>query len=307
MILELTKESKSDGVLQSQISEKLKISKSTVSELISKLESEKMVVRKLVSGKAFRVWHVEYAPFPIKGLIRVGILKASEYPKVVSAVEKLKGILKIYDSGIELTRDLVSGVVDVAASPIVTQLYFGILMKNIKIHRIVAKNGSGVVFSNAQSDCYGCSEVSTMELNLRRYISKKMEKAQIRYFKSPEAMIQAIEELRGIAIWEPYFTKLSDRKTERFEDVLGDFVCCSLASNKSFGEENPELLEKFIAEFDKAKYGREEAKKLAQLIGFEEEIIYKSFENYDFEVEQEVPRDLEVLTLGRLEEIFSFQ
>ncbi|MEM2070425.1 MAG: MarR family transcriptional regulator, partial [Archaeoglobaceae archaeon] len=96
MILELTKESKSDGVLQSQISEKLKISKSTVSELISKLESEKMVVRKLVSGKAFRVWHVEYAPFPIKGLIRVGILKASEYPKVVSAVEKLKGILKIY-------------------------------------------------------------------------------------------------------------------------------------------------------------------------------------------------------------------
>jgi len=43
----------------------------------------------------------------------------------------------------------------------------------------------------------------------------------------------------AIAIWEPYLTKLSRKyRSMRFEDVFGDYPCCTLASNKRVGDTN---------------------------------------------------------------------
>ncbi|MCS7121610.1 MAG: winged helix-turn-helix transcriptional regulator [Archaeoglobaceae archaeon] len=303
-IVSLLKKVKSEGILQSEIAEKLRISKSTVSEILSKLEEEKEVVRSQVSSKSYRVWLSEFAPFPIDGLMRVGILKASEYPKVVFAAKKLDAIVKVYENALELTRDLAAGTVDVAASPLITQVYFGALMKNIKIYRLVAMNGSGVVFSNKESEWYGCSEFSTMEFNLRNYLKKKGYSLKIRYFRSPEIMIESLRELKGIAVWEPYLTLLSEFESEKFRDVLGDFVCCSLAANSFFITKNYDFFDPFLKEFDRCKVGRDEALMISKLIGFDPEIVYRSFESYEFDVPQEVPR-LDVL--GRIDEVFCFK
>ncbi len=307
-ILKLLENVGADGILQSEIPVKLNLSKSTVSEIISSLEEKGVVVRRKVSAKSYRVWLVKHFPEPIEGIARIGILKASEYPKVVSAAERIGAIVKVYDSSLKLTKDLVHGYVDVAASPLITQAFFGVLMKNIKIFRIVAMNGSGIVFSSSESEWFGCSEFSTMERNLRRYMHVKKIPAQIRYFSSPESMIEALDELRGIAIWEPYLTMLSDRKIEPFSDSLGDFICCTLAANDKFIEVNEDLLNEFLSEFDKAKYGKREAEILAELIGFDAEIIRSSFSSYIFDVEQELPeKELEELRFGRVRELFRFQ
>ncbi|MET1123932.1 MAG: winged helix-turn-helix transcriptional regulator [Archaeoglobaceae archaeon] len=303
-ILKLLDDRGSDGALQSEIGEILNLSKSTVSEVLSKLEEEGKITKRLVSGKSYRVWLVKHAPFAIEGVVRVGILRASEYPKVVTAARKVGGIVKVYDSALELTKSLVSGKVDVAASPMVTQLFFGVLMKNIKIFRIVAMNGSGVVYGGGK-DWFGCSEFSTMELNLRKFLAAKGEKLKIRYFASPEEMLKSLSELRGIAIWEPYFSAVEGEK-EEFREVLGDFVCCSLAANTGFLEVNGELFDDFLSKFDSARVSRSSAEELAALIGFDVDVVYRSFSSYEFEVEQERPKALEKLILGSIDEIFEF-
>ncbi len=297
-----------EGILQSEIHEKLGLSKSTVSEILSWLEGEKEVVRRKVSGRSYRVWLSKYSPEPVEGLLRVGILKASEYPKVVAAAEKVGAILRVYDSSIDLTKDLVHGYVDVAASPLVTQAFFGVLMKTIKIVRKVAMNGSGIVFSEGESKWWGCSEFSTMERNLRRYMEIKSLEGNIRYFKSPESMINSLDELRGIAIWEPYFTMMEDYRREPFNEVLGNFTCCTLAVNVAFSEINYDLREEFLNEFDRAKAGKKEAEMLSELIGFPADTIRKSFESYIFNPEQSLTkRELEDLRLGGIEGIIEFE
>lgn len=296
-----------EGILQSEIHERLGLSKSTVSEILSLLEENKEVFRKRVSGKSYRVWLSKYSPEPVRGIARVGILRASEYPKVVSAAEKVNAFVRVYDSSIELTKDLVHGHVDIAASPFVTQAVFGVLMKSIKIVRKVAMNGSGVVYSGRKSGYWGCSEFSTMERNLRKYLEVKDLKERIRYFKSPESMIKSLHELKGIAIWEPYFTMIEGKK-EPFNEIIGDFVCCSLALNNTFAELNPEIVDKFLTEFDRAKAGSKEATKLSRIIGFTDDVIEKSFDNYIFDPEQTfTERELEELRLGGVKSIISLE
>lgn len=297
-----------EGVLQSEIHQKLGLSKSTVSEILSWLENGKEIVRKKVSGRSYRVWLSKYSPGPVEGLVRVGILKSSEYPKVVAAAEKVDAIIRVYDSSIELTKDLVHGHVDIAASPFVTQAFFGVLMKTIKIVRKIALNGSGVIFSNDRSEWWACSEFSTMERNLRKYMEIKGSGGMIRFFKSPEDMINSLNELRGIAIWEPYFTMMEDCKKESFNEVLGDYLCCTLAVNTTFSEVNYDLKERFLREFDRAKVGGREAELLSEVIGFSADIIKKSFESYIFDPEQSLSdADLKDLRFGGIEGIVEFE
>ncbi|MEM4702820.1 MAG: MarR family transcriptional regulator, partial [Archaeoglobaceae archaeon] len=261
-ILSLLEAAREKGVPQSEIVRKLNLSKSTVSEILSKLEEKRIVVRREVSQKSYHVWLLKYHPGAIKGILRIGILKASEYARIVGAGEKVEAIFKVYRNGIEATRDLVHGVVDVLASPFITQTFFGVLMKNIKIFRVVAMNGSGVAISDGKG--FGCSEFSTMERILRKYLKVKGLKGEIFFFDSPEEMIERIQGLKGIAIWEPYLSMFE--RVERFNDVLGDFICCSLAVNEDFLATNHELFEEFLKHYDKTLPSKG-VKKLAELIG----------------------------------------
>lgn len=297
--LELAKE---NGILQSEMARALNLSKSTVSEILSELEERKIVVREEISQKSYRVWLAKYYPGVIEGVVRIGILKASEYGRVVYAGEKIGAILKVYRNSIEATKDLVHSLTDIVASPFVTQAFFGVLMKNIRILRVVAMNGSGVVFSNGKG--FGCSEFSTMERNLRKYLRIKKFEEEIRFFESPEEMISQLGNLRGIAIWEPFLS--SFEKVERFDEVLGDFVCCSLAVNTYFIEKNLSIFEEFLSKYDQSKpsWG---VKRLAEIIGVSEEAVRKSLESYRFDADmKELEKEAMKLSFGRIQEILGF-
>jgi predicted transcriptional regulator len=116
-------------------------------------------------------------------------------------------------------------------------------------------------------------------------------------------MVANLVELRGIAIWEPYVTILSDREVEMFSDVLGDYVCCTLAANKDFLRVNQDLFEEFLDSFDS---GRKNVRKLAQLIEMDYRTVKKSISSYILDVEQRkefAERELEFLRLGGVESI----
>ena len=279
-IINCLKNSRYEGVLQSELSSKLNLSKSTVSEILSFLEKRGVVVREIEAGKSFRLWLSEYYPKPRRGILKLGILKASEYACILDVFD---GIVRVYDNTIDLTRDLTLGRVDLGASPFITQLMFGIMMKNIKVIRLVAMNGSGIVFGDRKNGVFGTSEMSVMEINLKA-VRDRFNIRRFEYFSSPESMIDSLPLLEGIAIWEPYISSM-DKKKIYFNEILGDHPCCSLAVNVESFKVNKELIKEFISMLDNAKPN---IKRVSEVLGFDEGVIRKSVESYKFNTEIEV-------------------
>lgn len=288
-IIDILNQRKEEGVLQSELPKLVNLSKSTVSEILSSLEAEGVVVRNKVTRKSYRIWLLEHYPNPLENKLRVGILKASEYPAVVIAAKKLNGVVKVFDNSLELTRALSIGSVDLAASPLITQVLFASLMKNIMVFRVVALNGSGIVMRKSDCKKIGTTELSTMELNLKK-VNKNWNFV---YFKSPERMIESLRdgEVDGIAIWEPYLTELSgEYEVVKFSEIIGDYPCCSLAANLKFVEKNENLFNQFLQEFDiqskKVDLDNNDtvkaAKELSNYIGFNEKLIKESFSSFIF-------------------------
>ena len=281
-----------NGVLQEEFTKKYGISKSTVSTGLSKLEEERKIVRKRIAGRSYRVWHVKYSPFPIKGILRVGIGKAIEYPAVLLAYKDLKYPkieLKIYKSAFNLTKDLANGYLDVGCSPLITQVLFALVYRNIKIRAGCGFRGGGIVLRTLNPRVFGSSELSTMEFSLRSYLEKKEIEAQIRYFPSPEKMIKALKngDVEAIAIWEPFLTELSENyKVVRFEELFGRYPCCTLASN--IQAENSKELQEFLNVYKSATENLEERKQeailmQAKFLKIKKESIEKAFGGFDYD------------------------
>ena len=294
-ILDLLDEVGEDGVLQSEIPKILNLSKSTVSEILSEFESKGLVTRKKISARANRVWRTENYPFPYPGVLKLGILKSSEYAYLIKAAVEEGVVVKLFNDPIDLTRSLSQGKVDMAASPLLTQLVMGVLMKNFRIIRIVAKNGSGVVFSNSKVGIFGTTEMSTMDRNLRRFLSLIGNDFKIHYFNSPESMIESLRngEIEGLAIWEPYLTMLEEEgyKAKHFKEVIGEFVCCSLAVNEESLALNRGKIESFLGIYDGEcgkELKREDLNLVAEKLEFEVGLLERSIKSYIFcpEVEE---------------------
>ncbi len=295
-IINLLREKREEGILQSEIPKKLKLSKSTVSEILQRLEDEGVIVRERVAGKSMRVWLSEFAPKPIEGLMRVGILKASEYPHVLLACYDVGAVVKVFDNALELTKSLALGTIDVGVSPFVTQTMFALTLRSIRIHCVVAYNGSGILMKRRLEECrtFATSELSAMESNLKLFLERlgfNISELSFKYFSSPESMISCFKgcEFDAIAIWEPYFTMLKDEfEHMEFKEIIGEYPCCSLASNVQFYEAQKDLLEDFIGRLKRYAKGFDEVKAselIAKKMGFDENIVLKSFENYRFSAE----------------------
>lgn len=281
-------------VLQSEISKELSLAKSTVSEILRKLEREGLIMRERIAGRSYRVWFFESSPKPSK-ILRVGILRASEYPHVILALKNmdLKFRVKVFDSALNLTREISCGRVDVGFSPFVTQTIFALTLKSMKIHRIVALNGSGLAYKKKLKDCkiFATSEFSAMESNLKLFLENfgfDTFKLRFRYFDSIKTAIDGYRscEFDAIAIWEPYLTYLRSNKIH-FKDVIGDFPCCSMASSLEFYRERKDVVKEFVRVICESIECIEKkkdfiAREMERLIGFDWKVILRSFESYKF-------------------------
>jgi len=276
--------------LQSEIVNELGLAKSTVSEILRKLENEGLVIRERVAGKSYRVWYFESSPKPCK-ILRVGILRASEYPHVVLGLKRL-GVrynLKVFDSALELTKEIASGRIDVGFSPFITQTVFALLLKSIKIHAIIALNGSGIAYKGNLRDCkvFATSEFSAMESNLKFVLETlgfDIHNLTFRYFDSIDFALKSFKscEFNALAIWEPYLQEFEN--VLYFKDAIGDYPCCSMASNLEFYKERRNLLAKLKACIRRSikDVDEEVAKEIGKLINFDWKVVYRSFDSYKF-------------------------
>ncbi len=271
-ILDLLFEGK---VTQRELCSKVGLSRSRVSEILGKMERDGIVKRERVSDRTVVVSINE------PNLLRVGILRSSEYAPVVLALKNLpENVLwriKVYDNSLEALKDLITGTLDMVASPIISAFFFNLIDENVKPVAGIASGGSGLLKRNDKG-ILGTTPLSKMERE-----SRDRKSYRLVYFSNIEYIIKNYLEgkIDAASVWEPYLTKYKGEKNE------SDEICCSLITTK----ENWYSLEKFLVEYVKSVQfmniddKRKEASiLLSKIIGEDENLIYRSLNSYNFSI-----------------------
>jgi predicted transcriptional regulator len=272
-ILKIIKELGS--VYQKDLKHLTGVSKSRISEIISELEKEGLIRRERIIGKSYKIYYNSK-------VLKIGIIKAAEYPFIMPLIKIMKNNnidvkVKIYENGIKVTKALILGEIDIGFSPLITQLLFSKIFDNIKIIAGASKGGSGVI--GLDDKIIGSTEISTMQILVKSIVKD----SKVKYYSNPEDMINALEkrEVNSVAIWEPYFTYLYKRGYKllyKFPEIH----CCTLAINSKIDED---VMKKYYEEAfslfnsDKEKWIRN----YAELLGMDKDLILKSSLNYKFE------------------------
>lgn len=250
------------------------ISKSRLSEVLSELEKSGIVKRKVIAGKNLLVSLNE------KRFLRLGIIRAAEYPFIIPFIKKMKerGIeieVRIYENGLDVTKALALGKIDLGFSPIVSQLIFSKIF-DIKIIAGGAKGGGGIV---GQSCEIGSTVLSSMEI----WTLSEMPNAKIIPYNSPLELVENFEQkkVNAIAIWEPYLTILQS-KGYKISHEFDYTHCCSLAVREGLEhEEIKKIYEEAFSWFLSSK--DRWLSDYANLLGQDYSVIKKASARYEFD------------------------
>ncbi|MEM3226808.1 MAG: ArsR family transcriptional regulator [Thermoplasmata archaeon] len=265
---------------QRELWQALKISRSYLSELLKDLEKDGLISRKKVSERTVIV------SINRSKIIRVGVLKASEYAAVYLTAHDLTDLhieLLLYNNGLEELTALETGKIDIAFAPIVSGFMLHIVDEHLVITSACARGGSGIVY-HKQSGDIGSTMFSTMDLKSRIYSGYHVEK--IKYFDSPEEMISNFKnnKINALAIWEPYYSMLKGKNKKILES---NKICCgALVLRDSIDEHIKLFLNKFKENSLLLKDGKrwaEAAKLMQQKLKINIKIILKSLKSYNFD------------------------
>ncbi len=244
-----------EGLRQADIARALSASRSRVSEVISELERSG-IVKKISEGGVVKV--VLAKTGLKKGIdktktLKLGIIWSSEYPFVAPFAKKLRNQLGykleviVYSNGLDATWDLVSGKINLALTPMVTQLLYASLTNKLRIIGSGASGGASIIYNPRGREGWGAStKASTMDLCLTRgwkLIGREEEHRE--YVGSGKELVRKIirGEVEVVAIWEPLASKLKNMGYKEITTCSELEVnhCCTLAANTFMDRE---LLEK---------------------------------------------------------------
>ncbi|QGR19031.1 DUF7343 domain-containing protein [Stygiolobus azoricus] len=275
LILELIR--KYGELKQSDLVNLSGISKSRVSEILTELEKKGIIERKKLAGRNLIV------RLSSRKFLTLGIIKAAEYPFIIPFIKLLKDRgysvdVKVYNNGLEVTKDLSMGKLDMALSPVVTQLLFQKIFNNFKIIAGGAKGGGAILGEPS------CNYIATTSLSSMEFWSLLYDpEASLIEFSSPEDMINAMrkKEVKKLSIWEPYVTILSNegfRIIHRFEPLH----CCTLAIRNGLDSEYfKEIYEQAFTSFlhNKDRWIQD----YSSIVNIDYPVLKKSVENYVFD------------------------
>ncbi|WP_373468315.1 DUF7343 domain-containing protein [Acidianus infernus] len=251
------------------------MSKSRVSEILNELEKEGIIFRKQLVGKNLIV-SLNKTKF-----LRLGIINAAEYPFIIPFIKKLreKGVeveVKIYDNGLQVTKDLVLGKIDMGFSPVISQIIFSKIF-DIKIIAGGAKGGAGIVGES-------CNIGSTVMSSMETWTLAEVRNANIIPFNSPQELVKNFEtrKVPAIAIWEPYLSIL-ESKGHKVTHIFEPNHCCTLAIRSSLEDEEKikEIYEDAFSWFLSSK--DRWISDYSNLLGEDYNIMKKASERYYFD------------------------
>ncbi len=241
------------GVQQSQLANLLNISKSYLSIVLRDLERQGLVQRTKV-GTTYIVKPLWGPPRPTSKSIRMGVVWSSEYLflgyfiKMVRDSMDIDVDVNVYQNAIQTIIEMIKGNIDMALSPLITELYGYILSKDIAIIGGGASGGSYIYeIPGSRKDIVISSSVSTMDLC--RYIAikrKLIDASNTSYFYSPSEAVSIVK--RGLAryavVWHPLSSTMEmfgARKVLECSNLEEIYHCCTLAVSRRLSFE---LIEK---------------------------------------------------------------
>lgn len=220
-----------------------------------------------------------------RAVLRVGILRASEYPYIIPLRRRLHSIsdtvkVLVYDEAYKLALDLAAGRVHLAMAPLVTL---------VALHRLTAgrinivgggsSGGSGVIYSKAPS---GRGHATTMTSTMELCAEVKGLPGPRVYKSSGQAILDAVASgaIEAGVVWEPYLTRA--REIGIPVEDCGLPFCCVLGANRALEHEYGRigrLMEEAVSE---ASRGRVDLGAYATLLGFERSIVEATVGSYRF-------------------------
>ncbi|MEL9999340.1 MAG: winged helix-turn-helix transcriptional regulator [Thermoplasmata archaeon] len=271
---------KNGEITQRELRENIGISKSYISEILNSMEKEGLIKRRRISERTVMV------DLNRNLYMNVGILKSSEYAAVLLTAKDINEFnvkVLVYNNSLEELKDLLIEKIDIAFAPVATGLIFHLIDENIVVLNGCARGGSGIIYTE-KDGAIGSTLLSTMDI-----ISRKFSKStKIRYFSSPEEMKDSYlrDELKGISIWEPYFSLINRGKKIYMEKNM---LCCGLLTlSKKIDNKIKIFQKRFIENSMDLRNGKrkEEASLLiSKTLGIDYDIILKSLESYIFDTE----------------------
>ena len=263
---------------QRQLRKELDISKSYLSETLAKMEEKGLIIKEKVSERTVLI------SINREKIIKIGILKATEYASIFLSINDLKDFkikLISFNNALEEMKSLVAGEIDVACSPIITGFIFHLMDDRIVVLSACARGGSGIVYEKTEGTI-GSTMLSTMDIQSRIFMK---EFKGIKYFLSPEEMVESFKrkEIQAISIWEPYLSFFNDKKKiyPGREDPCCGFLLFRDRINKSIKI----LYRKFIENSKNLRDGKrieEAAESMSEFFKIDKNIIIQSMKSYDF-------------------------
>ncbi len=249
------------GLRQVDIARMLGLSRSRVSEIVKELEQEGIVERIKDEGIIRIVLKSPSKYVDKTKRLKLGIIWSSEYPFISVFAKLLRRNLDydlkviVYDNGIDATWDLVVGRIDLALTPLITQIYYGVLTNRVKIIGGGAFGGASVFYNpKGPENTTASSKISTMELCLTKALKELgVTYDDRKYFDKGNDIVVAIalNKVMYAAVWEPLALKLRRMGYKEIYSCteLGLCNCCTLAST-TYMDEN--LVEKIKKIYDKS-------------------------------------------------------
>ncbi len=287
---------------QSDLMRATGFSRSTVSEVLSRLEERRMITRTREGRNARIMYSAGRAR--TRSRLRLGFTRAAEYPFLVPLRRTLreKGFeldFRIYDNGVAVARDLSMLRIDVGIAPLITLFVMHSLDAPFKIIGPAGSGGSSVLGSPKKSRARRegvsavCTKMSTMEVLMRAAESSHAipEVGAISYADSPHEIESALFSGSAdvCAVWEPYasmYESKGARRIMRYSD-LSEHVCCAAAAGNHLGDRVLSNLSRcYSAAMDEFKRGRGSfSSAYAALSGLESSTLRRVESEYSYPVE----------------------
>lgn len=301
-VLSAVRKSGSSGIKQKDLETSMGISKSYCSEIISELEMQGRIKRVYGTGRSVIVYATDFFPGTLEGSIRIGMLKSSEYIPALTIFFRLcesnglQGIARFYNSTFELLNDLRFHSIDFCLAPTSSLVLSAVLGGDIKILFGLASGGSGVIAHDKSENREILSTEASTMMTMALWSTGKGKVSGIKAFENPSDGMRLYNSgsCGRIAIWEPYFSGLASLDENeilvKYEEVLGNFPCCSAATSLDFFHKKRDLAESFaenytninLTEMANDSNYRKALGLLARGTKFKIGFIEKTLDNYDF-------------------------
>lgn len=261
-----------EKITQRELTLRLKASRSRISEVLNSMEKKGLIKRSKISERTVIV------SINHDTTIRLGILKSSEYGIVVSTLYRLRNIpfqVQVYGNSLDALKDLLTGAIDIVASPLVSGYFFHLVDKGIKPLAGIATGGSGIIRKKDRG-LIGTTPLSTMDRESREYKNY----SQV-YYKSIEGILNAYQngEIEAASVWEPYLTMFNGTINPR------KGMCCSLFFYKKTGDSVATFLHEYLERLKSFSLERERdgiASLMSSILNVDEKIVSKSLKSYIF-------------------------